>query len=126
MEFVIDSSVLLANLNKESGGERLVDYLDNAVISVTTYTEVVTRLLDAGMPFEEANRLVTNLSLPTIEVSFALARRAAELRTATRAYGLSMGDRICLATAESLGATAVTADRQWAGVDLGIAIELIR
>ena len=126
MAFVLDSSVLLANINKESGGEKVVDYLDTAVIPVTTHTEVVTRLLDAGVPLEEAERLMGAFGLPTIEVSLALAKRAAELRIATRAYGLSMGDRICLATAESIGATAVTADRQWAGVDLHIAIELIR
>jgi ribonuclease VapC len=124
--FVLDSSVLLANLNKEAGGEKLVDYLDDAVIAATTYTEVITRLLDFGTTFEGAERSLLSFGLPTIAVSVALARRAAELRTGTRACGLSMGDRICLAVAESLDATAVTADRQWAGVNLGIRIELIR
>jgi PIN domain nuclease of toxin-antitoxin system len=78
------------------------------------------------MTLREAERLFEAFCLPTIGVSFALARRAAELRTITRAYGLSMGDRICLATAESIGATAVTADRQWAAAGLPVAIELIR
>jgi ribonuclease VapC len=40
--------------------------------------------------------------------------------------GLSFGDRACLALAKSLVAPALTADRSWARLDLGIAIEVIR
>jgi PIN domain nuclease of toxin-antitoxin system len=126
MPFVIDSSVFLAAINRESGGDKLEAYLDESVIPVTTYTEVVTRLLDAEMLFDEADRLMSDFRLPIVDVTFALAKRAAEFRSATRSFGLSMGDRICLALAESIGATAVTADRQWLGADLGIPIELIR
>ena len=39
---------------------------------------------------------------------------------------LSLGDRACLATAIRLGATAVTADRAWATLDLSCPVELIR
>lgn len=126
MGFVIDSSVFLAAINKEPGGDKLAEYLDDSVIPVTTYTEIVTRLLDAEMTFDEAEDLMSSFGQPTIDVTFSLARRAAEFRSATRENGLSMGDRICLAVAESLGATAVTADREWARVNLGIPIELIR
>lgn len=126
MAFVLDSSVILANLNKEPGGERLHDFLQSASISVATYVEVVTRMLDTGMPFKEAERSLTAFLLPTVDVSLPIAKRAAELRDTTRTRGLSMGDRICLATAESLDATAVTADRNWAELDIGIRVELIR
>ena len=126
MAFVLDSSVILANINKEAGGERLHDFLEGASISVATYVEVVTRILDAGMSFERAERLLGALLLPTIDVSLPIARRAAELRRATRSCGLSMGDRICLATAESLDAIAVTADRNWADLKIGVRVELIR
>jgi len=126
MAFILDASLILAGLNQEPGGERLPNYLDEGAICATTYVEVVTRLLDRGTPFDVAERMMAALELPTVEVTLALARRAAELRGATRANGLSMGDRICLATAESLGATAVTADRAWADIDVGISIELIR
>lgn len=126
MRFVLDASVLLATINREAGGDKLVTYLPDSVIAVTTYVEVVTRLLDAGMPFEEADALMSDFALPTVEVTLGLAKRAAEFRTATRPYGLSMGDRICLALAESLDAAAVTADRQWASAGLDVPIELIR
>jgi PIN domain nuclease of toxin-antitoxin system len=126
MRFVIDSSVFVAAINKEPGGDKLAAYLDESVIPVTTYTEVVTRLLDAEMLFDKADRLMSDFRVPIVDVTFALAKRAAEFRSATRPCGLSMGDRICLALAESIGGTAVTADRQWASVNLGISIELIR
>jgi ribonuclease VapC len=48
------------------------------------------------------------------------------LRKPTRTFGLSFGDRACLALAQSLGALALTADRSWSQLDLGIAIEVIR
>ena len=126
MRFVIDSSVFLAAVNEEPGGDALTGYVADAVIPVTTVTEVITRLTDAEMPFDEAEQLMSDFRLPTVDVTLALAKRAAELRPATRTHGLSMGDRICLALAESLGATAVTADRQWAKVKLGIPMELVR
>ncbi|HUN41819.1 MAG TPA: hypothetical protein VMU81_16155 [Acetobacteraceae bacterium] len=38
---------------------------------------------------------------------------AGALRKETRALGLSLGERACLALAIQLGAVAVTADRAW-------------
>ena len=126
MVFVLDASAILANFNAEPGGDRLAEFLDEGAISVATYIEVVTRLLDIGMPFGVAESSLLALRLPTVEVSLELARRAAQLRDATRLHGLSIGERICIATAESLGATAVTADRAWARLDVRAAIEVIR
>jgi PIN domain nuclease of toxin-antitoxin system len=113
-------------LSGERGGERLADFLDEAFISVITYTEIVTKLMDGGAPFAAATQSVAALDVPTIDVTEPLARRAAELRATTRSQGLSLGDRVCLSTAESIGATAVTADRAWANLNIGISIQLIR
>ena len=46
----------------------------------------------------------------------------------TRALGLGLGDRLCLALAARLGVPAVTADRPWAGpaARAGVALDLIR
>ena len=49
-----------------------------------------------------------------------------EERNVTRAAGLSLGDRACLALAKSQGGLVLTADRVWATLDIGVEIELIR
>jgi ribonuclease VapC len=43
-----------------------------------------------------------------------------------RHYGLSLGDRACLALAMELKLPVVTADRAWIDLDLGIDICVIR
>ena len=51
---------------------------------------------------------------------------AASLRPATRAKGLSLGDRACLALAIERGVPALTADRAWMELDVGVDVRLIR
>jgi ribonuclease VapC len=43
-----------------------------------------------------------------------------------RQRGLSLGDRACLALAESLRQPVLTTDRAWRGLSVGVEIRLIR
>ena len=65
---------------------------------------------------------------PLVPVDDDLALRAALIEPVTRALGLGLGDRLCLALAARLGVPAVTADRPWAGpaARAGVALDLIR
>ena len=56
------------------------------------------------------------------------AEEAANLRLATKAAGLSLGGRACLALARQLDLPAVTADRTWEGLELPdpVAVVVIR
>ena len=66
-------------------------------------------------------------AMPRTEpLSAAQASAAGLLRRMTRAQGLSLGDCCCLALALERGARVMTADRAWAGLDLGVEIEVIR
>ncbi len=47
-----------------------------------------------------------------------LAWDAARLRPLTKQYGLSLGDRACLAVAVKLNVPAVTADKEWSKLKL--------
>lgn len=53
-------------------------------------------------------------------------RRAAELYPLTKAFGLSLGDRACLATASMLSGTAVTAERIWERDEHRVPVRVIR
>jgi len=44
----------------------------------------------------------------------------------TRARSVSLADRACLALASRLGLPALTADRAWQVLDLGVEVRLIR
>ena len=69
---------------------------------------------------------VERLRLDVVELTIEDAFLAGRLRPLTREAGLSLGDRACLALAQRLGKPAVTADRRWTALNLGIKIELLR
>jgi ribonuclease VapC len=50
----------------------------------------------------------------------------ARLRRATKAQGLSLADRACLALAERLGVPALTADGEWAKAKIKAKVRPIR
>ncbi len=54
------------------------------------------------------------------------AYETAKLKTLTKKYGLSLGDRACLALAKMKKIPVVTADRVWGKLELGIKIIVIR
>jgi ABC-type antimicrobial peptide transport system ATPase subunit len=54
------------------------------------------------------------------------AHIAGSLWQQTKALGLSLGDRACLALAIQLNLPVLTADKLWQQLDVGVAIQLIR
>jgi len=125
---VFDSSAVLAVLFNEPGAEQAIRWLENddAVISSVNQAEVLAKLLDTGLSEADVAAIGQQLPLQVLPFSAQQARIAGNLRPATRALGLSLGDRCCLALArEQPGAQVVTADRAWAGL-AGFDIALIR
>lgn len=123
---VIDASALLAYVNGEPGADRVEAVLGEAMISAVNLAEAATKLaLKRGTPdrilaeFTEAELTVIDFDRPLAEATGALA-------VLTRAQGLSLGDRACLALAKREGAIALTADQAWSKVKAGIDIQLIR
>jgi len=87
--------------------------------------EVATKLVDRGMPIADAEYQCRSLGVEIIGMDADIAFAAAALVRQTRPLGLSLGDRICLATAARDSLMAVTADRVWAQVP-GVSVEVIR
>lgn len=123
---VLDASALLALLNQEDGAERVAPLLADAVISTVNLAEVVTRLAIAGMPEAAIQDTLALLPLESVPLNVEDAIDLGLLAPVTRSSGLSLGDRACLILARRLGATAVTADQAWTGIDAEVPVELIR
>jgi ribonuclease VapC len=125
---VFDASAVLALLFEEPGAEVVRAQLRTGVIGAANLAEVLAKLSDHGLPAVEAVRAVTILGLEVAPMTEAQAGRSAELRPLTRAVGLSLGDRTCLALAAELGAPALTADRSWDAVAgaAGVSVQVIR
>jgi ribonuclease VapC len=125
---VLDASAVLALLFEEPGAEVVRAQLRTGVIGAANLAEVLAKLSDHGLPAVEAARAITILGLEVAPMTEAQARRSAELRPLTRAVGLSLGDRACLALAAELGAPVLTADRSWDSVAgaAGVSVQVIR
>lgn len=124
---ILDASALLALLLHEPGEERVREAIDQgAVISAVNLAEVASRLVDEGLPDETVIAVLANCEAPIVDFRQSIAIQSGLLRRTTRSLGLSNGDRACLATARDLDIPAVTSDRIWATLDLGIDVQLIR
>lgn len=123
---ILDASAVLALLLKEPGGEAVEPYVGVGHLSVVNYAEIVARLSERGVPTELIAAQVATLGLKLVVFDSATAFAAGMLRTATKEFGLSLGDRACLATAIANGMHVVTADHEWDALNLGVKIETIR
>lgn len=124
--YALDASAVLAFLHREPGCEWIVSVLDVSILSAVNWAEVLSKSLEHGADLRDASRLIEALGVAILPFSDADAEVVAELRLATRSHGLSLGDRACLALARRYEVTALTADRAWSELDLGIEVQLIR
>lgn len=124
---VLDASAILAILNNESGAEAVtLDVLSGAVSSTVNLAEVQTLLVNKGGVPDEAWEDALSTVREAIPFSEDQAKIAGGLVTHTRALGLSLGDRACLALGIVLDAPVYTTDRAWKKLKLGIPIHLLR
>jgi ribonuclease VapC len=123
---VADASAMLAALKNESFANFDPRELVGAAIGAVNLCEVLSKLHEAGLSEAQAEAAVSAMDVRVVPFDQPQARIAARLRSVTRHAGLSLGDHACLALGERLGCSVVTADRAWAGLDLGVKIVLIR
>jgi ribonuclease VapC len=123
---VLDSSAVLALVLNESGASAVKTGVKGVGISAVNLAEVVSKLCDQLFSTDQITRIISGLNLEVAPFDESQAVAAGQLRVATRHLGLSLGDRACLALAIREKAAVLTADRSWAGLDLGIEIKVIR
>lgn len=125
-QVVMDAAAILALFNGEPGADLVAAHLPAAAISTVNVAEVVSKLVDHGMPASEAASLIESLDIVIVPFDLGQAIQASELRNLTRQAGLSLGDRACLALARHLGVPAVTSDRAWKKLETDLEIVFIR
>jgi ribonuclease VapC len=125
-DVVLDTSAFLALVRGERGWDNVAAVLPNAVICSVNAAEVYSRLSDWAYTRDQQAKCHLLLKDRILPFDTDLALRSGALRGPTKAKGLSLGDRACLALAQRLSLPAITADQSWKGLDIGIVIEMIR
>lgn len=97
-----------------------------ALVSAVNLAEVYSKLLLWGIPEHFAVQQFEDLHCDVCPFTEGQGRAAGALILATKPYGLSLGDRACLALAMERKAKVYTTDRNWKNLSLGIEIEVIR
>ena len=124
--YVLDASALMALLNVEPGATVVEELATAAAISSVNWCEAFGKLRTAGVDAVSLTANMDETGITILSFDETEARRAGELAPVTRSFGLSLADRACLALAARLGVPAVTADRAWADLDVGVEIVCIR
>jgi PIN domain nuclease of toxin-antitoxin system len=126
-EIVLDASAVLSVIQHERGEERLTsDVLSQAVISTVNLAEVQSKLVKKNNDPDKSWMAALSLVSEVIPFTADQAKIAGDLITSTEKYGLSLGDRSCLALAIALKAPVYTTERLWKNLKLGVPIHVIR
>lgn len=127
---IIDSSAIIALLEQEEGYKIVEKNLNNAIISTVNLSEVITvinrKTGENQVAQQEALKLLRNTFSHIADFNYEQAEIAASLDQITKKYGLSFGDRACLALAKYKNLSVLTADKVWRKLDIGVNIKLIR
>ena len=127
---VLDASALLAYLQAENGSEVVEKLLGRAAMSTVNLAEVLTvALRKRGEDPVALRPQLLALGIHPFDFTTEDAEVAAKLWPATKAQGLALGDRACLALGRRLGVKVVTAEQQkdWRKLGLqGLEVEVIR
>lgn len=125
-EVVLDASAIIALLGREKGFEKVAAVLHTARISAVNLAEAGSHLTESGYSLARTRTLLGELHLDIVPFDDEQAMETARLRPLTRSLGLSLSDRACLALARLLRVPAMTTDRAWGRLNIGVQVKVIR
>ncbi len=124
---VFDASAILALLRDEPGANVVAQYICDGLISAVNLQEVIKGLLRRDVPIDAALAMLDALHLEVRPHGRTDAIAAAKLYPVTKEFGSGLGDRTCMALAIAEGLPVITADQQWARIDVpGLRLLLAR
>ena len=124
---ILDSSAVLAYMYRETGWQYVENtLLDQTLLSAVNAAEVLIALTRKpgalARSWQQLEALNVSIEPFTRQPSIETAR----LVPATQGYGLSLGDRACLALALERQMPVLTGDRIWQALDIGVHVEIFR
>lgn len=124
---VFDASAILTLLRDEPGADVVAQYIGDGLISAVNFQEVIKGLLRREVPIDAALAMMDALHLDVRPHGRDDAIAAAKLYPATKEFGSGLGDRTCMALAIAEDLPVLTADREWAKIEIpGLTLSLAR
>lgn len=125
-EITIDTSAILALIQKENGCEIVEKYINSSIISAVNFAEILIVLNRNGFNQKETERLLEGIISDIIPFNQEQACIASDLDSVTSQYGLSLGDKSCIALGIHKNLPILTADKIWKNLNINQEIILIR
>lgn len=126
MSVIHDASSLLAVAFREPGADVARGALRGSLVSSVNWSEIVQKVAYRQGDTAALRQLFGGLGVSIVPFSAEHAERAAAIYPETKAYGLSLGDRACLALGLERGLEVFTAERSWADLQLEVRVRVIR
>ncbi len=124
---IFDTSAILALINLEKGYDLVLPIIDKAIMSTVNVAEVAKFLIDKeSYTRAKASTLIDSTLHGIIPFTTSQALTSAEIIKETKKYGLSLGDRACIALSMETGYPIYTADKMWQKLDLDLDIVYVR
>ena len=125
-QVVLDTSAVLAVLLGEPGAEIVVPLLRGSILSAVNHAEIGANLSKRGFAREDIERRLNGLVSSIVPFDVVQSKETIRLHRFTLGARLSLADRACLALASLRGLPAMTTDRAWRTLKLGVDIRIIR
>lgn len=126
-KIVFDSSAIIALFAKEKGYEFIKKHMKDAVISSVNIAEVYKYCIEVqNLNEDDAKDLIKLLDIKIIDFNHEQALITATLVSKTKKYGISLGDRACIALAILGKYSVITCDSMWQKLDVGIEFIMAR
>jgi len=122
---LLDASALIALVREERGGDAVEELLEECAISAVNLAEVLTKLGRLGWPAGSVSSYIEDLQIPVLPITQREAEASSDLCHLAWENGISLGDRLCLATCLTHNLIAVTSEQNWPN-DKGVTIRRIR
>lgn len=120
---LLDASAYIAYINKEPGHETIEPIIGFSCINMVTYTEIISFYTKKGLRKDLLEKMCDYVEI--ISLNEDICFNAGYMIKDSQSYGLSLGDRLCLSSAQSDNLAVYTADKAWLNLTEKLNIEII-